>query len=93
MIDLAQAKELVSSWLCNEEKKTGSPIRLIEHEIEEHEWGWVIFWEHSDRTKLQSDQRERAELPFIVDRTNGRVRPVGTYGVTIAVAKLLADRK
>ena len=93
MVNLAQAKVLVVDWLRGREETLGYSLRILDEQVEEHEWGWVIWFGPDDPSQVPPDQRDRVHLPYIVDRITGRVRPVGTYGINLSVAKLLQERQ
>jgi hypothetical protein len=94
MIDLETAKQMaITKLLRHYEADLNTRAVIIDHMIEEHEWGWVIHWEPEDPSKVPEDEAKWGYFPVIVDRETGGVHPVGTAGPKAAIAKLLWNRQ
>ncbi len=93
MITLDFVKNLVGIHLSRRAETIGIQLRIIEDEIEEHEWGWVIYWEPIPTLNQNIVKMPISGLPYLVDKVNSRVRTVGTYGLKISISKLLKSRE
>lgn len=93
MIDCETAKTIVvERFLAKLEDDLRTPAVLIDEKTEEHDWGWMFYWQPKDLTLVPEEEAKWGYSPIIVDRLTGNFRMVGSVGPKLAIAALLWDR-
>ena len=91
MLDFEAAKRVVQEhFLAAFDEKPGGPQLIRDDECVEFEWGWLI--EYGPSRPNECPPGGTSSCRVLVDRMTGHTKYVGSYGINLAICKLLEGR-
>jgi len=94
MIDVSAAKQIIiDTHLPTCKAYVGAPVRIVDEDTEEHEWGWTFYCEVEERYRASSELAKAYYTAFLVDRLTGITLPTSISGIGFAVQRLMELRQ